>query len=221
MPPRMFIEQAVRNPGYFVTVLVTVVVSITLHELAHGLTALRHGDHTPRALGHMTLNPAVHMPPMAFLALLLAGIAWGSMPINPARLRGRYAEAKVALAGPMTNLGLALLALTAVGLWQRYTDDPEPARPVRNAWLFLRVFGTTNLALFAFNLLPVPPLDGSHILANLSPGYRRFASDPNRQGIAVGLFVGAFLLSGYLFGYLNRAAMAFVSWVNGGNWVWF
>ena len=214
----MFIETAADDPIYFTSVVVTVIVSITLHELAHGVTAVRLGDDTPRALGHLTLNPLVHMPPFAIITLLLAGIAWGSMPINPSRLRGRYGEALVAAAGPAMNLVLALLALTAVGLWQRMLDE-EPMRQVTNTWEFLKVFGLVNFALCAFNLLPVPPLDGSHILANFNEGYRRMLSGPNAQGLAIGLFIGAFLLAPYLFRYTSMLAMNYIDFLNGAEWV--
>lgn len=213
----MFIEAAGTDLPYFISVVVTVIFSITLHELAHGLVATRLGDDTPRATGHLTLNPLVHMPVLAIVTLLLAGIAWGSMPINPSRLRGRYGEAIVAAAGPLMNLLLAAIALTSVGLWQRMVME-EPAHQVMNAWNFLRIFGIVNLALFVFNLLPVPPLDGSHILANFNEGYRRFVSNPESQGIAVGLFLGAFLLSRYLFKFTGQAGVNYVDWLNGEHW---
>jgi Zn-dependent protease len=215
----MFIEYASTDLPYFISVVVTVIVSIILHELAHGVVAVRLGDETPRELGHLTLNPLVHMPPFAIVTLLLAGIAWGSMPINPSRLRGRFGEALVSLAGPATNLLLAAIALTTLALWQRATPpDPDPARQVMNTWEFLRVFGTINLALCVFNLLPVPPLDGSHILANFNRGYRNFINDPNSQSLAVGLFIGAFILSRYLFRFTGRVATDYIDLLNGQVW---
>lgn len=213
----MFIQTAAEDLTLYISVVVTVIVSIVLHELAHGFAAVKLGDDTPRALGHLTFNPLVHMPPFAILALLLAGIAWGSMPINPSRLRGRYAEAQVAFAGPMMNLLLAAMALTTLGLWQRFVPE-APGHQVMNTWNLLMVFGSTNLLLFAFNLLPAPPLDGSHILANFNQGYRRFISDPNSQGMAVGLLIGAFILSGFLFGHMRAAARAYVDWLNLDHW---
>ena len=215
----MFIQQALDNPTWYFSVIVTVILSITLHELAHGYTALRYGDHTGRLGGHLTLNPLVHMPPFAFLTLFLAGIAWGSMPIDPTRMKGRYAESAVAIAGPLTNLVLAALALTALGLWQRAVPD-APGFRVVNTWNFLLVFGSVNLALCAFNLIPIPPLDGSHILSNLNEDYRRFWSDPSRQGVAVGLFIGAFILARYLFRGTNFLAHQYVQWLNLGQWTW-
>ncbi len=113
----MFI-QSLLDPDqrlFYVSWVITVIFSITLHELAHGLMALRRGDHTPVELGHMTINPLVHMGPFSLAALFFLGIAWGAMPVNPSRLRGKYGEALVALAGPVTNLLLAFLGLTGLG----------------------------------------------------------------------------------------------------------
>ena len=217
MPPTMFIETLGKDPKYFLSVVATVILSIIFHELAHGLTAVRLGDDTPRVRGHLTLNPIVHMPPFAILTLVLAGIAWGSMPITPSRLRGRYAEAQVALAGPMTNLVLAAIALTIVGLWQAHTTGQPPPR-VYNTWNFLWVFGTVNVALFAFNLLPIPPLDGSHILGNFSPSYRQWVSGSPQ--VALALFAGAFFLSRYLFEFTRGVSEQYVTWLNGGTWGW-
>src|SRR4051812_20537723 len=129
----MFILNLQRDPRYFFAVVITVVVSITIHELAHGVVAVWRGDRTPIDQGHMTLNPAVHMGAFSVIALLVAGIAWGAMPISPSRLRGRYAEAMVAVAGPVSNLLLAMLSLTALGIWFPVGQDTlTPGTPARN-----------------------------------------------------------------------------------------
>ena len=90
--------------------VVAVVISITLHELGHGAAALWQGDETPRLLGHMTLDPRAHMPPISWGLLLLVGIAYGLMPVNPSRFRSKHGDALVAFAGPAVNLILAALA---------------------------------------------------------------------------------------------------------------
>src|SRR4051794_8117784 len=105
----MFFEELQKDPRFFMAVVITVVVSICIHELSHGFMAIALGDRTPIESGHMTLNPAVHMGVFSVLCLLTAGIAWGSMPVDPTRLRGRYADALVAAAGPASNVVLALL----------------------------------------------------------------------------------------------------------------
>ncbi|MCC7204756.1 MAG: site-2 protease family protein [Phycisphaeraceae bacterium] len=209
----MFIEQAFSPDGqlfYFGWIL-TVVVSIILHELAHGLAAVRLGDDTPIYRGHMTFNPLVHMGPWSLVSLLLLGIAWGQMPVDPTRLRGKYAESLVALAGPATNLLLSLVALTILGLWLRQADPDAQTLRTINAQNLLLTFGWANLALCLFNLLPVPPLDGSHIAANLSRGYQRLASDPAHQGLWLLAFAAAFFIFGaVLFSLAERWSHAYI-----------
>lgn len=169
----MFIENLGSNPRYFFAVVITVVISICLHELAHGIVAIWLGDDTPIVTGHMTLNPLVHMGPFSILALLLMGIAWGQMPVDRSRLRGRYAEAFVAAAGPFCNVLIAIVSLTALGLWIRFGDaaSDELSTTATNARNLLSTFGVFNVVLALFNLIPLPPLDGSRILANLSRWY--------------------------------------------------
>jgi len=199
---------------FFVAWVLVVVVSIVLHELAHGWMAIRLGDDTPVRLNRMTGNPLVHMGPFSLLALALAGIAWGSMPIDPSRTRGRYAEAKIAAAGPAMNLLLAVAALTAVGLLDRFAvlgDQPWQ----ENLWRLLMVAGSANLLLCAFNLLPVPPLDGSRVLANFHRGFARFIDDPKHQGTLMLMFFGAFFLAGVLFAPVMRVAAAYLTLIRG------
>jgi Zn-dependent protease len=193
----MFILELHRDPQFFFAVVITVVVSITIHELAHGVVAIWRGDRTPVETGHMTLNPAVHLGPFSVIALLMAGIAWGAMPINPGRIRGRYGEALVAVAGPVSNALLALISLTALGLWWRQTGHSlERGTPAGNFQYLLQVFGLVNIVLAVFNLIPVPPLDGSKILENVSTGYRDWIERLHTTGASVLVLIFAFVLSG-------------------------
>ena len=203
----MFISLAKTNPVYYVSWVFTVVVSIVLHELGHGVAALRQGDDTPRTSGHMTLSPLVHMGPLSLVLLFVIGIAWGQMPVNPSRFRSRHGDAIVSAAGPAVNLVLALIGLTVLGLWLRIAPTNLP----ENLFTFLWVFGTANLVLCLLNLLPVPPLDGSHVLASYSPPFRRLMSDANNQGMFLVAFVGVFLGARYLFQAADWLAVHWVS----------
>ena len=158
---------------FFGCVVVTVVISIVLHELAHGWAAIWQGDDTPRLQGHMTADPMVHMGGMSLLMLVLVGFAFGAMPVNPQNFRSKYGDALVAAAGPAMNFLLALVSLTALGLWLRL-GEPATEGIAENCQLFLTVFGFFNIVLGVFNLLPVPPLDGSAVLGNFVPAYRRW-----------------------------------------------
>jgi Zn-dependent protease len=207
----LFIQLLQDNPQvYFATVL-TVIISIVFHELAHGFAALRVGDTTPIDTGHMTGNPLVHMPPMSFVLLFLVGIAWGAMPVDPTRMRGKYAGAFVAFAGPLTNLVLAFIALTGYVLWFKFSPDTFDAKTplVSNLKTLLEVFGIMNLALFLFNLVPVPPLDGSRILADFSRGYRALLDNESFMGVMGAGFFILFLVGGT---FIFAAARGIASW---------
>ena len=158
---------------FFGCVVITVVISIVLHELAHGWAAIWQGDDTPRQMGHMTGDPMVHMGGFSLLALVLIGIAWGQMPVNPNRFRSRYGDALVSVAGPAMNLLLAFLTLTALVVWVKASGGAKDGAAY-NGQFFLRIFGWWNIVLALFNLIPVPPLDGSAILGNFVPAYRRW-----------------------------------------------
>ena len=198
---------------FFFAACLTVVISIVLHELAHGWMAIRLGDDTPIRAGRMTGNPLVHMGPFSLIALLIAGIAWGQMPIDPTRMRGRYAEARVAAAGPAMNLLLAVVALVALGLLYRF-GFAEPGVVWKSNLLdFLHIAGTLNLLLLMFNLLPVPPLDGAHILANFHRPYAMAMGDPSKQGIFFIAFIFVFAASAVLATWAGKLSVAITVWI--------
>lgn len=158
--------------------VIWVIGSIVLHELGHGWAALSCGDDTPRLSGHMTWNPLVHMGWMSLIVFALLGIAWGAMPVNPARFRGRYDDVIVSLAGPMMNVALALACILGCALWipiatGAWFGAAVPSALGYNLEMFLRVGAMLNVTLALFNLLPVPPLDGSRVLLAFFPGLAR------------------------------------------------
>jgi len=194
----MFLEELQKDPRFFMAVVITVVVSICIHELAHGIVAIMLGDRTPIESGHMTLNPAVHMGIVSVICLLMAGIAWGAMPVDPRRLRGRYADALVAAAGPASNVLMALLAIVGLGLWQRWDWQllSGADQQVENIRYFLYVFGIVNFNLALFNLIPVPPLDGSRIVGNFSQSYAKIMQTVSMTGGFLVMFVLVFSAAG-------------------------
>ena len=200
----LFLEQATKDPVYFVSVVATVVVSIVLHELGHAYAAIWQGDETPRLAGRLTLNPLAHMGVMSVIVLMVIGIAWGSTPVNPSRFRSRHGDALVSAAGPAVNLLLALIGLTVLGLWMRLGGQPGSVA-AGNFQQFLWIFGLINLVLMLFNLLPMPPLDGSSIVASFVPPYRRLIQDPNNRGALFAVFIAIFFLFD---GILSAAARA-------------
>lgn len=164
-----------------------VIFSICLHELAHGWAAIWQGDDTPRRLGHMTLNPLVHMGSYSLIVFIMTGFAWGLMPTDPSRYRwGPRGHIVVSGAGPAMNLLLALIALTFTVLWLRFGDSTR--QPLfDNVTTFFFFGGAINVALAILNLLPVPPLDGSSVLAGVSRPYARLIQQPN--ALLVGMFI--------------------------------
>jgi len=192
----LFIEYLESDPLFFFSVVVTVIVSITLHELAHGWVAVQLGDDTPIRQKRMTLNPIVHMGMPSIVMLMVVGLAWGAMPINPSRLRGRYGGAWVALAGPASNLLLAGAAGLGLAMWQRL-GGPADSALVGNWRNFLWIFCFFNIALAMFNLLPAPPLDGSAALGDFVPAYRRWISRVN-PWIPFAVVIGLIIVAGRL-----------------------
>jgi Zn-dependent protease len=209
----LFIDYLRTDPAYFFAVCISVVFSICIHELAHGIAAIRLGDRTPIETGHMTLNPMVHMGGMSLILLLTAGIAWGRMPINPSRLRGRHARAIVALAGPASNIVMGILALGALGLMIRASHE-APVPGTMDLASILWIFGAMNFALAIFNLIPIPPLDGSNVLADFSQGYAEMMMKLRQGGQSTIIFLVIFMFAGnFIVPAASRLSIAFLRWV--------
>lgn len=200
-----------RDPAYFASWVFWVIFSIVMHELSHGWAALRAGDDTPRVTGHMTWNPLVHMGPQSLLMFAIVGIAWGAMPVSPHRFRGRHDEAKVAGAGPAMNLGLGLVASVLAALWIRLGGSAVSQDVHDNILTFFFTGATVNLALMILNLLPVPPLDGSKILASYFHGYRRIIYGDQGPMIALaGMVILFWSLGGEIYNWATRLTVEFI-----------
>jgi Zn-dependent protease len=147
------------SPDRFLLFIVALVLAVTFHEFAHAFVALRLGDATAKMLGRVSLNPIRHLDLFGSLAFLFIGFGWGKpVPINPYNMRGvspLVGAAISAIAGPVSNVLFAFL----VTLPFRFMDvptgtlDPYTLR-------FIDILITVNIALAAFNFLPIPPLDG-------------------------------------------------------------
>jgi Zn-dependent protease len=159
-----------------VIVLVPVVLSLSVHEFAHAWCAFRLGDDTAARQGRLTLNPLEHLDPVGLLLPLL-GVPFGwarPVPVDPSRMRGVSLEAGIVLtaaAGPLSNLLLAIGATLAMGGWARL--DPGAALAAGPLWQLLEWLVLVNLVLAVFNLIPVPPLDGSRLVDGLCPAWLR------------------------------------------------
>jgi Zn-dependent protease len=158
------------DPARLILAAVLLLVALPVHEFFHALVAYRMGDGTAKLMGRLTLNPIVHFDPVGGTLLLLTllsgtGFAFGwakPTPVNPTNLRGgRTSDAWVALAGPLSNLMLA----AAAAIPYRTMIATGVTAPMLQDILFL--FISINVALMIFNLIPLPPLDGSHVLLAL------------------------------------------------------
>jgi Zn-dependent protease len=157
-------------PAELISRIITLIIALTVHEFAHALTADRLGDMTPRQAGQLTLNPLVHLDIFGSLMVLVTGFGWAKpTPINPyaLRQRSRYAIIWVSLAGPVSNLLLAMVAALPLRFGLVQVTMATGFLPTLGELIY--VFFYINLILAIFNLIPFPPLDGEKILSALLP----------------------------------------------------
>lgn len=158
-------------------VAIFLVVGFPVHEFAHAYAAWRLGDGTAKMFGRLTLNPIVHLDPLGAGILVISALVGGFFigwakptPVNPQMLRGRHGDSIVAAAGPISNIVMAAAAAVVIRIMVAAVGSDVPSDPVLFAFNVLMYFVYINIALFIFNLLPIPPLDGSHVLFDfLSP----------------------------------------------------
>jgi Zn-dependent protease len=154
--------------------VIVLLLSLTVHEFFHAWSAWKLGDDTAARMGRLTLNPIPHIDPIGTLVLPLLGVPFGwakPVPVDPTRftrkIRMSTGDIIVSAAGPLSNLALGLVAATTLGLLFRFA--PETVQAGAGPQELLSRFMIVNAALAMFNLLPIPPLDGSHVAASLMP----------------------------------------------------
>jgi len=172
------------DPVTFILLSIPLLYSIIIHELAHGWVAYKMGDPTAKLLGRLSLNPLKHLDPIGTLMLFVVGFGWAKpVPVNFSNLRGsRKGFVFVSAAGIAAN---TLLAFTAVLLSRLLS--PSPAGVLALLFYYM---AQVNIMLAAFNLIPIPPLDGSKILLVFTSGaFQRFLISLERYGffIIIGL----------------------------------
>ncbi|MFA5076584.1 MAG: site-2 protease family protein [Patescibacteria group bacterium] len=163
----MLINLLFSEPIFFFLWILAVVYAITLHEFSHVLAAYLMGDNTGKHMGRLTLNPLAHLDWLGMLMLVFVGFGWGNAaPYNPYNLKyKKWGSALVAVAGPLSNLLSLVFFGLAFKFLRLYTNLP----PDNLLLQFLMFLALVNVALLLFNLIPVPPLDGSHILFAVLP----------------------------------------------------
>lgn len=145
-------------------VLPGIIIGLTVHEFAHAFAAYKLGDETAKQAGRVTLNPLKHIDPLGFMFMIIAGFGWAKpVQFNPANLENRKRdEIIISLAGPLTNLvmGLIFFAIARLLFIGEFFNATDQGINIIN---FVVTCGALNFGLFVFNMIPLPPLDGSHL----------------------------------------------------------
>lgn len=201
------------NIEYIILVLAVILVSMTLHEAMHAFMSYWLGDDTAKHQGRLTLNPLKHIDPFLtiilplFLALMHAPIFGGAKPVpfDPTRVKGgEWGAALVALAGPLTNLLIAFLAF-GIGVVTGVITGGPSFELSFTGLVYETVIGV-NLGFFIFNMIPIPPLDGSRVMYALAPEFvRRGMEAVERFGLVV--VFGLVLLLSPVIGQFMGACM--------------
>jgi len=202
----------------FAGVVFVLIFGLSFHEFAHAWAAKKLGDNTAFNLGRLTLNPGKHLDPFGSLLILLVGFGYAKpVPVTPRNFKNyKKGMALTALAGPVANLIMAfvfsLLANVPKYLWYRSPNDFT-----KLIFIFLRAIVSTNIGLAVFNLLPIPPLDGSRILDLFLP-YKasRFLEQYEqylRYGIIFLLMIRVLSVPLGFIGDLIKGGIDFITWL--------
>ncbi len=187
------------NPDNLLGLLLSVpglLIAITFHEFAHAFAADKLGDDTPRSQGRLTLNPLGHLDPVGTVMLLFAGFGWGKpVEVNPRNYDRRFsmdkADAIVSIAGPLMNFFLAIAFTIIYCIMLKFTDINS--RVIEIIIMMVLYTIQINIGLGLFNLIPVPPLDGSKVIKPILP-YNAKVWFENNERIFEMVFVALWLL---------------------------
>lgn len=209
--------------SYYLLSAIAVLVIITIHEYSHGYTAYKLGDNTAKNLGRLTLNPTKHIDPVGALCMLFFHIGWAKpVPINSRNFKNPKRDiALTALAGPISNIIMGFLAaflyLLAYALLKdvAFTDTGFLYQLANNTLLFLFLFHSINIGLGLFNLIPLPPFDGSRILYVFLPTKLYFGVMKYERKIYFGV------LAWLLLGDIVANALRTIPFVASTPWLYF
>jgi Zn-dependent protease len=191
----MILSLLFSKPDLFLAWILAIIFGVTIHEFSHAFAATLQGDRTPKYDGRLTLNPLAHLDFLGFIVLLVAGFGWGKpVGFNPNNIKyKKYGPSLISLAGPFSNFiavvlfGFALKIILSNGLLG--TENMLV--------IFLVALIQINLVLGLFNLIPIPPLDGSHLLfAVLKPSADNFKQTLERYGPMI--LLGLIIMDNYL-----------------------
>jgi Zn-dependent protease len=205
--------------GQFVLILAVLLFSLTIHEMAHAVTASWYGDQTARRLGRISLNPLVHLDPVGSLLLPVMGYLAGGfifgwakpVPVNPANLQNHRRDFLViAAAGPASNIVLAICASLLLGAIPGGLGASEgvPGALATVGFALLQL----NLLLAVFNMLPIPPLDGGNVLAGLLPETLAASYDRMIRPFGFLILLGL-MITGWLYRLISPPLSFLMGWL--------
>lgn len=186
----------------FFSRLFVIFCTMPIHEYAHALIATKLGDSTPKYNGRLTLNPMAHISPMGAIMIFLCGFGYAKpVNVNPRNFKDpKKGMAFTAIAGPISNLIMGFIAIFISTIFARFYYN-NPSTLFLAIYYFLYFAGVVNVNLAVFNLLPIPPLDGSRILQLLIPAKYYFKFMQYERYVVLIVFV--LILSGVLSGPLS------------------
>lgn len=189
----------INDPAAFILLAIPLLYSIIFHELAHGWVAYRMGDPTAQMAGRLTLNPLSHLDPIGTIMLFLFGFGWAKpVPVNFSNVNSRKGLILISSAGILANFILAFLSILLFRILA-----PPPSSVIAQVLYYM---ANINIILAAFNLIPIPPLDGSKILMGFSsPGFQHTLSRVEPYGF--------FIIIALLYTGLLNPVIAFFRWI--------
>lgn len=194
-----------------ITMLPGIVIAMSFHEFAHAFVAYRMGDDTSSRMGRMTINPLSHVDPIGLAMLLLGGFGWARpVPINENNFSKRKMGVfLVSIAGVTMNIIVAIFTIIIYQATQHIFPSMEYQMVMDNiAWI--------NISFAAFNLLPIPPLDGSKIIAAFLPTEKRFLFyQYERYGLIIMILLISTGVSRYLLTPIVLTIVSLINWIVG------
>ena len=186
---------------YYLLSAVAALIALTIHEYSHGYAAYKMGDNTAKNFGRLTLNPIKHLDPYGTICMVFFHFGWAKpVPINPRNFKEpKKGFAITAAAGPLSNLVLGFFSAFIYLLFYALVKDiPFESKNflfhlISNTLTFLYIFHSVNIGLALFNLIPIPPLDGSRLLNVILPPKTYFEIMKYEKKIYIGMLVWLFL----------------------------